>query len=84
MGSDHIREASRHPRAYCVMGKGEGGRVVASRPGTHAPKSEAMLVSPVNVGPRGVVAQYRGWRRLEHADKTHYRPGARARALLQK
>ena len=25
MGSDHIREASRHPRAYCVTGEGEGG-----------------------------------------------------------
>jgi len=25
MGSDHIREASRHPRAYCVTGQGEGG-----------------------------------------------------------
>ena len=24
MGSDHIREASRHPRAYCVTGEGEG------------------------------------------------------------
>jgi len=25
MGSDHIREASSHLRAYCVTGKGEGG-----------------------------------------------------------
>jgi hypothetical protein len=46
------------------------GRVVASRRGTHAPKPEAMLMSPVNGGPRGVGTQRRVWRHREPADKT--------------
>ena len=79
------------PRAAAVVARADHMPEVEPSPGS-APGGEAraaqvareLLVSPVNGGPRGVGAQCRGWRRLEHANKRHCLRGARARALLQK